>query len=61
LELSPVSAAPSIGIQIIMPKTATDPQDPPQPPASDSAADTDSAPKQAPPPSGTGKLVDKTV
>jgi hypothetical protein len=60
--MSPVSAASSIGIQIIMPKTATDPQHPPQPPAgSDRAADADSAPKQAPPPPGMGKLVDKTV
>jgi len=56
-----VSAAPSIGIQTIMPKTATSPKDPPQPPATDRAADADSAPKPAPPPPGMGKFVDKTV
>ncbi|HTQ81692.1 MAG TPA: hypothetical protein VMI47_00345 [Pseudolabrys sp.] len=58
-----MSAAPSIGIQTIMPKTATSPKDPPQPPANDRAAEADSAPKPAPPqpPPGMGKFVDKTV
>jgi hypothetical protein len=56
-----VSATPSIGIQIIMPKTATSPQNPPAPPANDRDADADSTPRQAPPPPGMGKFVDKTV
>ena len=53
-------SAISIGIQVIMPKTGTSPQQTPPQPAS--ARDADGAPpKQAPPPPGMGKLVDKTV
>jgi hypothetical protein len=57
-------SASSIGIQTIMPETGTSPQTPPpQPAANDNVADTsqDAAPKQAPPPPGMGKFVDKTV
>lgn len=52
--------AVTIGIQTIMPKTGTSPQEtPPQP---TSARESDHAPvKQAPPPPGMGKLVDKTA
>ena len=56
----------TIGIQTIMPKTATTPQDsPPEPESarySDNAAlVADAVAKQAPPSPGTGQLVDKTV
>jgi len=56
----------TIGIQTIMPKTATTPQDsPPEPESarySDNAAlVADAVAKQASPPPGTGQLVDKTV
>jgi hypothetical protein len=52
----------SIGIQTIMPKTATTPQPPPPQPANDLSADVAPvAVKQAPPPEGMGKFVDKTV
>jgi len=58
----------TIGIQTIMPKTATSPQDSPPEPESASARYSDNAAlvadaaaKQAPPPPGMGKLVDKTV
>jgi hypothetical protein len=53
--------AVTIGIQTIMPKTGTSPQDTPPQPAD--AREADSAPpaKQAPPPPGMGKLVDKTA
>ncbi|HXX26001.1 MAG TPA: hypothetical protein VEJ40_05020 [Pseudolabrys sp.] len=47
----------TIGIQTIMPTTATPQQKPPQP-AND---DIPSAARQAPPPPGMGKLVDKTI
>jgi hypothetical protein len=56
----------SIGIQVIMPRTGTTPKQTPPPQAND--RDTDNAAvvaeavaKQAPPPPGMGKLVDKTV
>jgi len=50
----------TIGIQTIMPKTGTSPKEPPPQPAD--ARGSDQAPtKQAPPPSGMGKLVDKTA
>ena len=55
-------SAITIGIQTIMPKTGTSPKDPPPQPAS--APDTDKAPsesRQAPPPAGMGKFVDKTA
>jgi hypothetical protein len=53
--------AVTIGIQTIMPKTGTSPQETPPQPAN--ARETDSAPsvKQAPLPPGMGKLVDKTA
>ena len=47
----------TIGIQTIMPTTATPQQKPPQP-AND---DIPMAARQAPPPPGMGKLVDKTI
>ena len=50
----------SIGIQVIMPKTGTSPQQsPPQQASAREAAN--APPKQAPPPPGMGKLVDKMV
>lgn len=55
-------SAVSIGIQTIMPKTGTSSNTQPQQQAND--RDTDRRPveaKQAPPPPGMGKLVDKTV
>jgi hypothetical protein len=53
-------SASSIGIQVIMPKTGTSPQQNPTEQAN--AREADSAPpKQAPPPPGMGKLVDKTA
>jgi hypothetical protein len=56
----------AIGIQTILPKTATTPQDsPPKPERArypdNAALVADAVAKQAPPPAGTGKLVDKTV
>jgi hypothetical protein len=52
----------SIGIQVIMPKTGTSPQSAPQQQSNDRDADNASAAaKQAPPPPGMGKLVDKTA
>jgi hypothetical protein len=56
----------TIGIQTIMPKTGTGPQQtPPQsesPGYSDNAAlVADAVAKQGPPPPGMGKLVDKTA
>jgi hypothetical protein len=54
-------SAGSIGIQVIMPKTGTSPQQK-NPPQQANAREADNAtPKQAPPPPGMGKLVDKTV
>jgi hypothetical protein len=47
-----------IGIQIIMPDTGTRQEKTPPQPAHDDAA---SAQRQAPPPDGMGRLVDKTV
>ncbi len=56
----------TIGIQTIMPKTATTPQDSPPEPESAHSPDNaaliaDAVAKQAPPPPSMGKLVDKTV
>jgi hypothetical protein len=52
----------SIGIQTIMSKTGTTQQSPPPQPANDNdAADASVAAKQAPPPQGMGRFVDKTV
>jgi hypothetical protein len=57
----------TIGIQVIMPKTGTGPQGTP-PPQPESNRDSDhesmieeAVARQAPPPHGMGKLVDKTV
>ena len=50
----------TIGIQTIMPKTGTSPKETPPQPVN--ARESDQAPvKQAPPPPGMGKLVDKTA
>lgn len=55
-------SASSIGIQTIMPKTGTSQQPPSQQPANDNDVDeATAAAKQAPPPPGMGKLIDKTV
>jgi hypothetical protein len=55
-------SASSIGIQVIMPKTGTSPQSAPQQQANDRDADDAAVTvRQAPPPPGMGKLVDKTV
>jgi hypothetical protein len=59
-------SATTIGIQVIMPKTGTSPKQTPPPPANDrdsgnAAFPADAVAKQAPPPPGMGKLVDKTV
>jgi hypothetical protein len=59
-------SASSIGIQMILPKTATSPKSPPPPPgrerdSGDAAVALDAVVRQAPPPPGMGKLVDKTV
>jgi hypothetical protein len=54
-------SAISIGIQVIMPKTGTSPQQSPQQQANDRDAEASAAAKQAPPPPGMGKLVDKTA
>ncbi len=56
----------TIGIQTIMPKTATTAQDSPPPPESPSYSDNaalvaDAVARQGPPPPGMGKLVDKTA
>jgi hypothetical protein len=51
----------SIGIQVIMPKTGTSPQSAPQQQSNDRDANNAPSPKQAPPPPGMGKLVDKTA
>lgn len=62
-------SASSIGIQVIMPQTGTSPKQTPSPqPSSERTGDSgnaapaaDTVAKQAPPPPGMGKLVDKTV
>ena len=54
-------SASSIGIQVIMPKTGTSPQQTPQQQANERDADAAAAVRQAPPPPGMGRLVDKTV
>ena len=55
----------SIGIQMITPKSATSPKSPPPSPQQrdhDNAAfTTEAVTRQAPPPPGMGKLVDKTA
>ena len=53
----------SIGIQTIMPKTGTSPNTspPPQPANTPDADDVSIVPRQAPPPHGMGRFVDKTV
>jgi hypothetical protein len=55
-------SASSIGIQVIMPKTGTSPQQSPQQQANDRDAVASAAVRQPPPPPpGMGKLVDKSV
>ena len=55
-----ITSANSIGIQVIMPKTGTSPEQSPSQQAN--AREAESAPpKQAPPPPGMGQYVDKTV
>jgi hypothetical protein len=55
----------SIGIQMIEPKTATSPKAPPRPPQErdreNAAFTSEAVTRQAPPPPGMGKLVDKTA
>lgn len=60
IENSITMSANSIGIQVIMPKTGTSSQQQPQQQA-DARGDDVHAPRQAPPPPGMGKLVDKLV
>jgi hypothetical protein len=54
-------AVSSIGIQIIMPKTGTSPKEMPPQPTNERGAATPPVVRQAPPPPGMGKLVDKTA
>ena len=51
----------SIGIQIIMPKTGTSPKSTPAQQANEREAATPPVTRQAPPPPGMGKFVDKTA
>jgi hypothetical protein len=48
----------TVGIQTIMPSTGTPQQKPPPQPAND---DVPASARQAPPPPGMGKFLDKTV
>jgi hypothetical protein len=64
LSFPAISAATSIGIQAIMPKTGTSPQQVPQPQSKRDSDHTDlvaNAVAEQPPPPGMGKLIDKTV
>ena len=55
-------SAITIGIQTIMPKTGTSPQQTPPEPANDrGGSDASTTISQAPPPPGMGKLIDRTV
>jgi hypothetical protein len=56
-----VMAVSDIGIQVIMPKTGTSPKSSPQQQANDTEAASQPVVRQAPPPPGMGKLVDKTA
>ncbi|HKS85602.1 MAG TPA: hypothetical protein VJR71_08975 [Pseudolabrys sp.] len=49
------------GIQVIMPKTATSPKSAPRQPAEEREAESRPVVRQAPPPPGMGKIVDKTA
>ncbi len=51
----------SIGIQVIMPKTGTSPKSTPQHQANEREVASPTVVRQAPPPPGMGKLVDKTA
>jgi hypothetical protein len=51
----------SIGVQVIMPKTGTSWDSAPQQQANDREAANKPAAKEAPPPPGMGKYVDKTA
>ena len=55
----PSMSISGIGIQMIMPKTGTNPQSTPPEPKNDYNAPT--ARNAPPPPPGNGKLVDKTI
>jgi hypothetical protein len=57
---SAIMSVSTIGVQIVMPQTETGPNTPPPQPQSQAANDNDAA-KQAPPPPGMGRHVDKTV
>jgi hypothetical protein len=54
-------AVSDIGIQVIMPQTGTSPKSTPQQQANEREAASPPAVRQAPPPPGMGKLVDKTA
>ena len=54
-------ACSSIGIQVIMPKTGTSPKSSPQQQANEREAANQPVARQAPPPPGMGKIVDKTA
>jgi hypothetical protein len=54
-------ALSDIGIQVIMPKTGTSPKSSLQQQANDREATNPPVVRQAPPPPGMGKLVDKTA
>jgi hypothetical protein len=51
----------SIGVQVITPQTGTSPQSRPQSQANERERIQPADPKQAPPPPGMGKYVDKTA
>jgi hypothetical protein len=54
-------AVSDIGIQVIMPKTGTSPRSTPQQQANEREDAARPVVRQAPPPPGMGKLVDKTA
>jgi hypothetical protein len=54
-------AVSDIGIQVIMPKTGTSPKSTPQQQANDREDATEHVVRQAPPPPGMGRLVDRTA
>ena len=58
---APIMSDVSIGIQVIMPKTATSAQSRPQQQANERDAANAPPAQQAPPPPGMGRFVDKTV
>jgi hypothetical protein len=60
LDVAPMSDG-SIGIQIIMPKTGTSPKSTPAQQTNEREAEASPVARQAPPPPGMGKFVDKTA